>query len=153
MSKIATKKATGQLQKIFKYLGEFGGKIETNNPGTWWTLDLEVECVEDAKKNVCIGVYSSINGDIIFDPMFHLSLTMENEKIMETEILDCEETTMFGTTVVDGNDMLHGFGMVEKDPYGLKKRFSNFMENMTVNGPYLTDNKSVEKYQNALADI
>ena len=152
MSKIATKKATGQLQKIFKYLGECGGRIETKNPGTWWTLDVEVECAEDTKKDVTIGVYSSVNGDIIFDPVFHLSLTMDNGKIVETEILDCEETTIFGTTMVDGNDMLHGFGTVEKDPYGLKKRFSSFMENMTVNGPYLTDNKFVQKYENTLAD-
>lgn len=153
MGKIATKKATGQLQKIFNYLGEFGGKIETKNPGTWWTLDVEVECVAGTKKDVFIGVCSSINGDIIFDPMFRLALTMDNGKITETEILECEETTIFGTTVVDGDDMLHGFGGVEKDPYGLKKRFSNFMENMTVNGPYLTDNKSFEKYEKTLADL
>ena len=30
---------------------------------------------------------------------------------------------------------------------------SNFMENMTVNGPYLTDNKSFEKYEKTLADL
>lgn len=152
MGKIATKKATGQLQKLFNYLGEFGGKIETKNPGSWWTLDLEVESVEENKKDVQIGVYSSINGDIIFDPLFHLSLTMDNEKIMETEILDCEETTLFGIIVVDGDDMLHGDGRVKKASCGLKKRFSSFMDNMTVNGPYLTNNQSVEKYGNTLAD-
>ena len=30
-----TKKAAGQLQKILNKLGEFGGVIETDNPGTW----------------------------------------------------------------------------------------------------------------------
>ena len=152
MGKIATKKATGQLQKVFDYLGEFGGKIETKNPGTWWTLNLEVESVDENKKDVLIGVYSSINGDIIFDPLFHLSLTMDNGKITETEILDCEETTLLGRIVVDGDDMLHGDGMVKKSSCGLKKRFLSFMENMTVSGPYLTDNKSVEKYGKTLAD-
>ena len=152
MGKIATKKATGQLQKLFNYLGEFGGKIETKNPGTWWTLNLEVESVEENKKDVQIGVYSSINGDIIFDPLFHLSLTMDNGKITETEILDCEETTLFGRIVVDGDDMLHGDGRVKKAPCGLKRRFSSFMDNMTVNGPYLTDNKSVKKYKKTLTD-
>ena len=152
MGKIATKKATGQLQKLFDYLGEFGGKIETKNPRTWWTLNLEVESVEENKKDVLIGVYSSINGDIIFDPLFHLSLTMDNGKIIETEILDCEETTLFGRIVVDEDDMLHGDGMIKKASCGLKRRFSSFMENMTVNGPYLTDNKSVKKYRKTLTD-
>ena len=71
---------------------------------------------------------------------------------METEILDCEETTLFGRIVVDGDDILHGDGRVKKAPCGLKKRFSSFMDNMIVNGPYLTDNKLVEKYGKTLAD-
>lgn len=27
-------------------IGEYGGIIETNNPGTWWKLNLEVDSVE-----------------------------------------------------------------------------------------------------------
>ena len=153
MAKIATKKATAQLQKIFNYLGEFGGTIETNQPRTWWTLDLEVESVDGKEKDIQIGIFSTMNGDVIFDPVFYLTLTVEDGKILEAKIKCCEESTLFGTTVVDENDMLHGFGQTEKDPYGLRKRFSNFMENMTKVGPYLTEPKAVTRYEKTLADF
>lgn len=153
MSKIATKKATKQLQKIFNVLGKFGGVIETNDPGTWWTLDLEVECIENDRKDVQIGIYKNLNGDIIYDPIFFLSLkTDDNDKIIEVEIHSCEETTILGTTIVDSEDFLHGFGNVEKDPHGLKRRFSSFMYGMTELGPYLTKPKKVKKYNETLAD-
>lgn len=141
MSKMATKKAMAQLQKIYDFLGENGGQIHTDSPGTWWALNLE--CCEESMQ---IGVFTSVDGDIIFDPNFELRVSMENGKISEVEICSCEETTLLGTTYVDGEDMLHGFGTTEKDPYGLKKRFSSFMENMAKNGPYLTNPKSVTKY-------
>lgn len=94
MSKYATKKATKQLQKIFDVLGEFGGVIETDDPRCYWSLDLEVEEIEGDIKTIQIGVFSDINGDIIYDPLFHLSLRCENGKIMETEIIECEETAI-----------------------------------------------------------
>ena len=141
MSKMATKKAVAQLQKVYDFLGENGGQIHTDSPETWWALNLEC-CEEDMQ----IGVFSSVGGDIIFDPVFALRASIEEGKIQEVEICSCEETTLLGTTYVDGEDMLHGFGMKEKDPYGLRKRFSSFMENMTKNGPYLTNPKSVKRY-------
>ena len=48
-------------------------------------------------KTIKIGVFSDINGDIIYDLLFHLSLRCENGEIMEAEIIECEETTMLGT--------------------------------------------------------
>ena len=56
MSKYATKKATEQLQKVFDVLGEFGGVIETDNPGSYWPFDLEVEEIEGDIKTIQIGV-------------------------------------------------------------------------------------------------
>lgn len=152
MKQIATRKATVQLQRLFDVLGPYGGTIETYEPGTWWTLDIEVECIEGETKDVMIGIYSIQNGDVMFDPAFHLSITMDGERLGDVEILDCEETTILGTSVVDNENMLHGFGMVEKDPKGLKQRFNEFMENMTEIGPYLTNSKSLKKYDKTLAD-
>lgn len=43
MSRYATKEATKQLQKLLDVLGEFGGVIETDDPRSYWSLDLEVE--------------------------------------------------------------------------------------------------------------
>lgn len=42
-------------------------------------------------KTIKIGVFSDINGDIIYDSLFYLSLRCENGKIMEAEIIKCEE--------------------------------------------------------------
>ena len=63
-----------------------------------------------------------------------------------------KETTVLGTSTVDGDDMIHGFGATEKAPFGLKKRFTSFMDNMTGSGFYLTEPKSVKKYAKTLAD-
>ena len=110
------------MQKIFDVLGEFGGVIETDNPRSYWPFDLEVEEIEGDIKTIQIGVFSDINGDIIYDPLFHLSLRCENGKIMEA------------------------------DPHGLQRRFSSFMDNMTERGPYLTNPKEIKRYRKTLVD-
>ncbi len=68
---------------------------------------------------------------------------MQGDSIVDIEIHDCMETTILGTTMVDEDDMLYGFGESEKDPYGLKRRFSDFMNNMVNVGPYLDNPKEV----------
>ena len=152
MAKKATKKAIAQLQRIFDLLGEFGGTIETNKPGNWWTLDLEVEQEDDTSKDISIGVFKIFNDDLLFDPQFTLTLKMDAGKIVEAEIHNCINQTLWGTTEIDSEDMLHGFGRVEKSPEGLRDIFSGFMDNMTEFGPYLTDPKKVTKYHKTLAD-
>ncbi len=150
MGKKAAKKSIEQLQRLFDFLGEFGGTIETKTPGTWWDLDLEVEQADDTSKEIYIGVCKSVNGDLIFDPEFTLTLKMDAGKIVEAEIHNCINQTILGTTEVDSDDMLHGFGSVEKSPKGLSELFSEFMDNMTEAGPYLTDPKMVTKYEMTL---
>ena len=77
MGIIATKKAARQLQKIFDFLGEYGGTIETKNPDNWWKPDLEVgDADETSKRDVAIGVCNVVNGDVLFDPQFTLNLKM-----------------------------------------------------------------------------
>lgn len=146
MGKIATKKATEQLQKIYDYLGEYGGIIKTYNPDTWWNLDLEIETEDERTKEMEIGVYSTINGDLIYDPCFELLVRMDKEKILEVEILNYTSETILGTLEICEDDMTYGDYGKEKDQYGLKRRFSSFMDNMVEEGPYLTNPKSVEKY-------
>lgn len=150
MGKIATKKATKELQKIFDFLGEFGGIIETNDPGIWWKMDVEVEHADKNMKKVLIGVCKTKNGDVIFDPQFKLSLKMEHEKIIETEIIGYISQLWTGEFVIDEDDYMHWCGTKEKDEYGLKRRFSSFMDNMVVNAPYLTNPKTVTKYNATL---
>lgn len=50
------------------------------------------------------------------------------------------------------DDLIRGFGMTENNPYGLQKRFSGFMDNMTERGPYLTNPKEIKRYHKTLVD-
>ena len=152
MAKKATKKAVEQLPKIFDFLGEFGGTIETKQPNNWWTLDLEVEEADDVSKDIMIGACKSLEGDIIYDPKFTLTLKMDGDKIVEAEIHSCINQNVFGTTEIDSDDMIHGSGRVEKSPKGLRTMFSGFMDIMTEIGPYLSDQSKVTKYDKTLSD-
>ena len=152
MGKIATKETTAQLQKLFDFLGEYGGIIKTNAPDNWWDLDLEVEEIENSKKRVIIGIFEVINGDVVFDPQFEVTLIVEDKIIKEAEIMSCSSNGLFGPMFVDTNDILHAMGTKEKDQFGLVKRFSVFMRNMTEVGPYLREPKEVKKYTKSLAE-
>ena len=83
---------------------------------------------------------------LVFDPVFSLAITTENNHIIETKINRYESQTSFGTFTVDDNDTLHGMGGSEKDAYGIKRRFSSFMGNMTEAGPYLSSPKEIISY-------
>ena len=152
MGKRALKKSVEQLQQIFDVLGEYGGTIETKKPENWWTLDLEVVDIDGDKKDIMIGVFKEFNGDIMFDPQIKLTLTMGNGKVVDAEIHEFSNTTIFGTSVVDADGMLHMNGMTEKSPQGLRGLFEGFMNNMVEQGPYLKDPKKVTKYTKALTD-
>ena len=136
MQKVADQKCRcNNLQKVFAILCKKGLQKTTGDI-----------------KTIKIGVFSDINGDIIYDPLFHLSLRCENGEIMEAEIIECEETTMLGTYIIDRDDLIRGFGMTENNPYGLQKRFSGFMDNMTERGPYQTNPKEIKRYHKTLVD-
>ena len=150
--KKASKRSTEQLQQVFDLLGEFGGVIETKSPEAWWSLDVEVIDIDKDKKDVVIGVFKNINGDIMFDPQFELTLTMQGDKIVEAVIHQFVQTTLVGTTVVSDDDMICFYGIREKAPKGLRDLFEGFMKTVTEIGPYLTDPKSVTRYTKTLAD-
>lgn len=152
MGKIATKEATKQLQQLFDFLGEYGGVIKTSAPDNWWDLDLEVEIIENSRKQIIIGIFEVVNGDVVYDPKFEVDLFMDDKRIKEVEIKSCEANGLFGPMFVDTNDILHAMGSKEKDQLGLVQRFSIFMRNMTEVGPYLKEPKEVRKYNKTLAD-
>lgn len=148
MGKMATKKAVKQVQKLYEFLQKKGGLIKTKNPGTWWDLDFEIQDESDDEMDIFVGICQSVNGDIMFDPAFDIRVTLdEKKKMSDVEILHYTSDTFLGTCTIDEDDMMYGFGMKEKDAYGLKKRFSSFMDNMVENGPYLKDPESVTIYE------
>ncbi len=152
MGKKALRKSVEQLQKLFDFLGEYGGVIVTNEPGTWWTLDLEVEEVYDDKKDILIGVFKDLNGNIMYDPSVELTITVKDGRIEEADILEFSNTTIFGTSVVDAEGNIHMNGVTEKAPQGLSELFEGFMDNIVEVGPYLTKPKNVIKYDKTLTD-
>ena len=150
MAKKAAKKSLEQLQAFFDFLGESGGTIETKTPSTWWKLTLEVEKTDQGSKEILIGVCKlygdGVFADLLYDPFFSLHLKVHENRIIEGEIKGCINQTVFGTTEIDGDDMLYGFGLIEKASPGLQEKFSAFMDNITNVGPYLTDPKEVVRY-------
>lgn len=148
MGIIATKKATKQVQKVYDFLQNKGGLIKTKNPDTWWDFDFEIQDESDEELDIYLGVCKHVNGDVLFDPAFEIQASLDDaKKISEIEILRYTSDTFLGTCTIDGEDMMHGFGQLEKDAYGLKKRFSSFMDNMVEVGPYLKEPMEVFYYQ------
>ena len=153
MGKKALRKSVEQLQKLFDFLGEYGGEIETNEPETWWTLDLEVEEVYDDKKDIFVGVFTDLNGrHIMYDPSVKLTITVKDGRIEKADILEFSNTTVFGTSVVDAEGNIHMNGVTEKAPQGLRGLFEEFMDIIVEVGPYLTNPQNVTKYDKTLAD-
>lgn len=148
MARLASKESLERLQKLFDYLGEFGGRIQTNEPDTWWDLYLEVEYIENDNKSITI--YMS---DLHYtNPFFRVLLTMKGNTIREGRIQEYQSETITGLVTVDGNDVIHGYGKKEKATNGLKELFDGFLTNVVDVGPYIKEPKKIEKYEKTQAD-
>ncbi|MGN0483756.1 MAG: hypothetical protein ACI4HI_09415 [Lachnospiraceae bacterium] len=148
MGKQATKESIAQLQKIYNLIGETGGRIETHDPDSWWTLDMEtIYEGDDGEKDIITGIYTRINGDLVYDPQFTLNLKMDQNTILDAQIDRYFSQTMMGVLEIEGDDKAYWNGRETKEEDGLQKRFSSFMNTIVEFGPYLTDPKSIEKYE------
>jgi len=153
MGKKAKKSSVELLQKVFDFLGRYGGVIETKNPESWWNLDVEVEFIEGENKDIQIALYKILDGgDACFDPQFLLSLTMDGDKIKSAVINEMLQRTLSGDSWIDENDIWHGMGGEQKANPGLADSFDQFMHSVAVDGPYLSDPQNVEKRDKTLAD-
>ena len=149
MSNMATKKATNELEKVLKVLGPYGGTIKTDAPSTWWNLEATIDPeYDDNQMEVFIGLYSQLNGDIVSDPSFSLILTMEDNNIASIEIMECDEfSPIYRDCYIDSQNIWHSYsGLAQKDPLGLKKRFSEFMNTIVNLGPYLNESAVITKF-------
>lgn len=142
----ASKKSVELLQKFFDILGEYGGVIETNNPGTWWPLELRVKNERGNEREVHIGVFNDHGYDRFFDPGVNITLTMSENKISEAIVHDLYNTTLFGTSVYRPDGMLYLGNQKEKAESSLDVLFETFMINMAEIGPYLTEGTIKENY-------
>ena len=99
------------------YICKFSGKstllqnvghfILSNNSENWWTLDLEVESIKGSKKNIMIGTFQNVNGDVIFDPRFDVELTMNGDKIAGAEIMYYMSQNLFDVIEIDEEDIMY----------------------------------------------
>ena len=150
MESIATKKATKQFQKFFDLFGEFGGIIETNNPDNWWELSLDPLEDDGTSYTYLFGQHKKHeSGDYIHDNMFDLTIQKEGSKIIKIKLNSCE-ILYYGTSAVVGDDgILYWYWGNTKEKYyeSLQKMFSEFMETVSIFGPYLSNPKSVTCYK------
>ena len=153
MEKYATKKAVSQLQKVFNITGKYGGIIEATNPGISWILDVEVLDSTESSKYIIIGIYSIFNGEGMYNSCFALALNMEGEKIINARITAYESQTSIARFEINEDDMLSSRFGIEKDRYGLRKRFSTFMNILVDYGPYLYNVKEIKISTSTLADV
>lgn len=136
MPGMASKKATRQLQRVYDCLGHRSGIITTGQPNIWWNLSLEKEDLTDNISEIRIGVFRKAAGEVMYDPMFYLLAYMDGDRITAVEPRRYISETGFIDIVIDANDrVISSCG--EKDVYGLRRRFSAFMDNVTESGPYL----------------
>ena len=136
MPRMASKKATRQLQRVYDCLGHRNGIITTGQPNIWWNLSLEKEDLTDDISEIRIGVFRKAAGEIMYDPVFYLLAYMDGDKITAVEPRRYISETGFIDIVIDANDRVIS-SRGEKDTYGLLRRFSAFMDNVTEAGPYL----------------
>ena len=142
----ATDKAIKQLNRLFEVWGPYGGMIKTKNPGAWWTLCCESYGETEKVRTVEIYMSGGEAFDYVMDPWFSLTLTVDNGKIVDVTIdMFSEWNDLGGYDYVDEHGYRHGIG-IRRDPDGLRKLFSKFMNTVCEQGPYLTDPKSVYKF-------
>ena len=142
----ATDKAIKQLNRLFEVWGPYGGMIKTKNPGAWWTLCCESYGETEKVRTVKIYMSGGEAFDYVMDPWFSLTLTVDNGKIVDVTIdMFSEWNDLGGYDYVDEHGYRHGIG-IRRDPDGLRRLFSEFMNTVCEQGPYLTDPKSVYKF-------
>ena len=139
----ATAKAIKQLNQLFEVWGPYGGMISTKNPVAWWTLCSEIYDETETSKTVAIYLSGGEVFDYVIDPWFLVNMQIDNGKIVDAAIERFKEwNDLGGYDYVDERGMRHGLG-VHRDPDGLRKLFSEFMNSVCELGPYLTEPKSV----------
>lgn len=150
MNDIEVKRAVQQLQSILGKLGKYGGRIELSEPNTWKNLSVEIipqeNDTESISKSVSIGLYHTLNGIKIYDPLFSLLLLTSTD---ESHIIITRYTTstFFGTMHYYCDLVFYSTNLYfKKDRNGIKKEFANFLQCITVDSPYLTAPSEIIKY-------
>ena len=107
---------------------------------------MEVWDEEDGRKGFQFGLFTVINGDVMFDPLFTLSAEVDNGTIRNLDITGYENTNPYILMRIDDNDIAYYWGKKEKDVYGLKRRFSSFLDTVTKLTLYLSETAIVKPY-------
>ncbi len=109
-------------------------------------MTVEVWDEEEGRKGFQFGLFTVINGDVMFDPLFILSAEVDNGTIRNLDIIGYENTNPYIMMRIDENDMAYYWGKKEKDMYGLKRRFSSFLDTVTILTPYLCETSTIKPY-------
>ncbi len=140
MKNLATKKATKQLQQVFDFMGYYGGQVVGDSSEKWFrTFRLEVKGENESKRDVAIYYYYKIGDEVVCDPYFSLSLTMDGDKIVETEIIEFEHRTFCRALPATYNKRI-----LKKSK--VVEMFSLFMKEVAEEGPYLSNPDALIKF-------
>lgn len=140
MKNLATRKATKQLQKVFDFMGNYGGQVVGDSSEKWFrTFRLEVKGENESKKDVAIYYYYKNGDEVVCDPYFSLSLTMDGDRIAETEIIEFEHRTFCRVLPATYNKRI-----LKKSK--VVEMFSLLMKEVAEAGPYLSNPDAVIKF-------
>ena len=135
----ATKGSREIFQKFYDVVGDTGGTLSIGNG---WDMTVEVHDIDGGHKYFATGLFTVLNGDVAFDPIFHMNGRIVNGKITSLDITSYECTLPYVMLYIDSRDIAHMAGKKGRDPIGLCKRFSDFIEEMDIT--FLDDESEVE---------
>ena len=137
----ATKESRILMQRFYEMVGDTGGTLSVGNG---WDLTVEVHDIDGSHKYLAIGVFTVLNGDVAFDPIFRMEGRIEDGRIASLDITSYESTLPFAMLYIDSRGIAHTSNKDGKDTIGLRRRFSDFMDSMGTS-PFLEGDRVVIK--------
>ncbi len=136
-----------KLNRIFDFLGIHGGKISIEDD---WTFCCKVRDLGDGDFEADLCSLSDDGEDAWRDPFFCVEITFDEDrkKITDYRLIEYLSEWFGGELRIDcnGNSCDSG-GNLDHDEDNLEERFSSYLDTITKGRPYLTNPKSVEKYE------
>lgn len=146
MTEKNARRAVHQLKILLDSLGTYGGRIESFDSKTCGTLEVRVTPEETGATSVFLDLYKERNGKQVCSPGYHLLISTAGEEY--AIVIACYTTqAVFGEFIQYSDEIFYSTILpYQKDRYGNKKKFADFLQYLTVDGPYLTTPRKVIKY-------
>jgi len=128
----ATKKSVEVLQRVYECLAPCGGEMRLVDCEIFTPLDFEIGSTEENPTEAVIGFCEFINGDIVYDPLFELLLSISNGMIEDVEVKKYVSTITLHSIEVDEAGSVYRDGCATGEKMSLKKLFSDFIKQVEI---------------------